>query len=109
MEGSSSDELIVDVSRKDGHAVVAVAGELDIATAPTLRAQLVELIEAAPVEVVVDVARLTFLGSTGINLLIGAAKQLERAGGSLRVQSATPVVRRVLEVSGVAEALGLDA
>ncbi len=108
MADDFTDDLRVHVDAKDGSAEVAVAGELDVATAPALQGALASLLGEGTREVRLDLAGLTFMGSTGVNLLVGVAKKLEEAGGKLRVTAVTPPVRRVFEVSGVGERLGLE-
>lgn len=87
-------------------SVVCVWGELDMATAPPLQVRLLALVgEGRRVEL--DLSGLTFMDSSGLNLLIGVARAATESGGALTLAAASPEVRRVLELSGVAERLGL--
>src|SRR5690242_5002820 len=79
--------------------LVRVVGEVDLASAPDLRDCLMGL-EGA---VVVDLADVAFLDSSGLNALIGSKKHLEQTGGSLRLRGGPPHVRNVLEVTGLAD------
>ena len=65
-----------------GRAVVSVTGELDVATAPDLRARLDEAIDAGSAVVIVDLLGVTFLDSTALGVLIGALKKCQAAGGT---------------------------
>ena len=77
---------------------VAIDGELDVGTIAPLRDLLVRLREArAPV--VVDLAGVTFMDSSAVNLLWRAS------ASGVRVQRPTGVAARVLELSGVPPAL----
>jgi anti-sigma B factor antagonist len=107
VESSRHDEFRVRVSAEGGVADVAASGELDVATAPDLAEALGMLIDDGTREVRVDLSGLTFMGSTGVNLLVGAARRLEERGGALRVTATSRPVLRVFEVSGVAERLGV--
>ena len=91
--------LSLDV-RRDGDSITVLAeGEIDKATAPILRDCLTEL----QGDVVLDLAALEFLDSTGLGVLIRANRTLEQTGGTLRVRAPQPQVRRVLDITGLGE------
>lgn len=93
-------------------ALVEVAGELDLHSAPQLRAELGRAIEDKEVEsprIVVDLAGVTFLDSTGVGVLVGALKRAREAQGALHFCGAQPRVRRVFEITGLIGALPLFA
>lgn len=80
-------ELWVDPMLPPGGAVVALRGELDLATSPQLRTALVELIGQPSVRcVVVDMGGVTFIDSTGVHVLVEAARRLRRCGGDLTAE-----------------------
>lgn len=99
----TSDQMTVEVDPgvAPGAALVRVAGELDVYTAPSLRDAFVELpLEELPV-VVADLSALTFMDSSGLGVLVGVHKKLRPAGGSLRVVCGQGPVMRMLEVTGL--------
>ncbi len=102
VEGSPRHEpsFKVGVSRVNGQVLVTVEGELDLATAPQLRDQLVELSEDK-VEIVVDVTRLRFIDSTGLSVLVMAFNRTRAAGGSMVVRNPSQSVLRILEITGL--------
>ena len=88
-----------EVVGKDGAAtVVRLAGELDIATAPQVTACLSAVGDG---DIIVDVAGLTFLDSSGLSVLLAAYLRASDRGFSFVVQSPSSCVSRVLQVSGV--------
>ncbi len=90
--------------------VVEVAGEVDLHSAPQLRAEIGRAIEqSAPPRIVVDLAGVTFLDSTGVGVLVGALKRAREAGGLLHFCNPQPRVCRVFEVTGLLGALPLFA
>ena len=92
----------------EGATVVEVAGELDLHSAPQLRAELARAIESgAPPRIVVDLGGVTFLDSTGVGVLVGALKRAREAGGKLHFCNAQPRVNRVFEITGLLGALPL--
>jgi anti-anti-sigma factor len=75
--------------------VFYLAGELDVASADTLEAQIHASLNGQ-VDVVLDVADLTFVDSTGIRAFIRLAKR--SAPRSLVLRNPKPNVERVLEI-----------
>ena len=86
--------------------VIAVSGELDIYTAPLLRDCFRDL--ALGVDVAIDAAGISFLDSTGIGVLVGAAKRLRDTGNHLVVRHAQSQTRKVLDVAGVLRVIRLE-
>ena len=70
-------EFRVDVARRKGCAVITVAGELDIATAPQLLEAIEEVESSAPRRLVVDLLATSFIDSTGLTTLFRAHKRCE--------------------------------
>ena len=91
----------------DGTTELAVVGELDVGSAPRLRQELVRLAadEGRAPCVVLDLAGVDFLDSTGLGVLLGGAKRFRAQGGDLALARAEPQVRKVLEVTRVIEIL----
>ncbi len=81
--------------------VVRVGGELDLATAPQLAELLTRVEWDRPV--VVDLTGVTFIDSSGIRVLCGAAAQAARRGVAFQAVEASGPVARTLQVAGVAE------
>lgn len=92
----------VDVHPERTVVRVAPAGELDLATADTLAAELRELRDAGFDHVVLDMRRLTFIDSTGIALLLSEDRRARKDGHDFVLISGTPAIQRVLEICGVA-------
>jgi anti-sigma B factor antagonist len=82
---------------------IILEGELDIASVELIRRSIEPYLVDSPRHVVFDLARLQFMDSSGIALLIEVANQV----GSVETRHATPIVRRVLEVTGLVDALGV--
>jgi anti-anti-sigma factor len=66
--------LTIRVRRDRGYAIVAVAGEVDIATVTRLRERLFEL-AASGRTLVVDLDQVSFIDSAGLAALVGAARR----------------------------------
>jgi anti-anti-sigma factor len=89
--------------------VLRVAGEIDMATAEQFRTALTGAMGEGARQVVVDLERVDFLSSEGLGCLGGAARSAAAAGTTLYVTAPGRMVRRAIEVTGLAEALRLRA
>lgn len=98
-------EFIARTSLEDGEAVVAVWGELDLSTAPELSRSLAPVLDAHPHELILDLAGLRFIDSSGLTLIVRTSKELKAHEGVLGLAHPTPQVRRVLEIVGLDELL----
>jgi anti-anti-sigma factor len=86
-------------------ATLVLAGELDTAGWVQLRDRLVGLGDDDVGEVVVDLGAVTFFDSSSVRAFIGARAELERRDIVLRIDRCSDIVRKVLEVTGVAPLL----
>ena len=92
--------LTIRVRRDRGYAFVAVAGEVDIATVTRLRESLFEL-AASDRALVVDLDQVTFIDSSGLAALVGAARRAAAHGASLQVVCARPRIRQLFHLTGL--------
>ena len=91
-----------------GHPVVSVVGELDVATAPDLRACLDDAIDRAYQDAVsVDLLGVTFIDSTALGVLISGMKRSRGAGGELRIVVAEPRILKIFEITGLTDVLSI--
>jgi anti-sigma B factor antagonist len=82
-------------------------GELDIGSAPRLERALLEGREPGDV-VILDLARLEFIDSTGLRVIVHAVDTARRERWDLRLRHGPTAVRRVFEISGVLGALPFE-
>jgi anti-anti-sigma factor len=88
--------------------VVAVAGELDISTAPAFEATLLEQLAEGPVRL--DLRELSFMDSTGIRILDAILRDLPVIGSTLLIDpTLQPAVRQVIALTGMTDVLPFDA
>lgn len=100
-------ELSVVTRDVAGHVVVVVRGEVDVYTAPVLRARLTELIDGGARRVVVDLGGVDFLDSTGLGVLVGALKRLRAAGGSLALVCAKEPLLKIFRITALDQVFSL--
>jgi anti-sigma B factor antagonist len=82
-----------------------VHGELDIATAPAL-ARLIGRMRRLGHAVVLDLAEVTFIDSTGLSALMDAYFEARSGGPEFSIRQPSAAVRRVVALAGVAQVLG---
>jgi anti-sigma B factor antagonist len=87
--------------------VLVLTGELDIATVDQLRAAAGEVLSATGRSLELDLSQVTFLDSSGLGVLVELRNLLRERGGSLTVGAASRPAIRVIELAGLAAALGL--
>lgn len=99
MDGSEPLELIVEMVGDMG--VVRLRGEVDHATGPQLRACAESLFGDGARSLVLDMAQVTFLDSSGLKAIVQSHHQAHELGGTVTVRHAPSMVRRVMEVTGL--------
>ena len=102
---SGSTDLVVSVSHLDGCVEVVLVGELDIATAPMLRARLGELIIDGHRDLRLNASGLLFLDAAGVGLLVETGQRLGELGGDLRLHGVHGLALRTLSICDLLEVL----
>lgn len=94
--------LEIEIARVRGDtAVVAVTGEIDLRTADTLRARLVELHGAGPRRLVADFAGVPFCDAAGLGALVAAHNRIAASGGEIALARVRPAQLRLLRITGL--------
>jgi anti-sigma B factor antagonist len=88
--------------------VVSLRGELDLASAPVLQRELLEVLEGSPERVALDLRDLTFLDSSGLGSLYRARQVADDRGVPFRLEGVPDQVRRVLDVTAMTPLFDLD-
>lgn len=84
----------------DSEIVVGVAGEIDLASAETLRAPFADAIARRPTRIVVDLTNCRFIDSSGLHELLLARRKAQAHGIQIVLRSPSALVRRTLETVG---------
>jgi len=88
--------------------VVTLVGEVDPHTAPELDRVLTELTSGGATEIHLDCARLDFIDSSGLRVLVDAHRRLGAERGTVVLAGASSTLRRLLEVTGLDEHLVVE-
>lgn len=97
-------EFGVRTATEPGRILVYLAGECDLNRRDELTAGLAAAVEAAPL-VMVDLAAVDFLDSSGLHALISAQQAAQRRGGNLYAVGARGSVATILDITGVTDLL----
>jgi len=97
----AGEDFRISVRDDGGVPMVAVEGEVDVATAPSVRDELYRLIEAGANRVVMDLSGMDFIDSTGLGVFVGALKRAREGGGGIELRGLKPSARKVFEITGL--------
>lgn len=89
---------LLDPHRVGAHTVVELSGEVDVATAPGLRDNLLALVNRGAESLVVDLRGVTFIDSTGVGTLLRIFHRQSLLGGAVHYVADQPAVLRVFDL-----------
>ena len=92
--------LDIETAREGRDTVVRPHGEMDVRMVPGLRRALDEALKAQAGDLVVDLADVTFVDSSGLGALLGCYRRLP-AGRRMVLRAPRPHVRSLLQLAGV--------
>jgi anti-sigma B factor antagonist len=87
--------------------LVCVSGEVDLATAHQLKESVAELLDSGFKRLVVDLRRVTFLDSSGIDALLTCDRAAAQHDAIMQVALGDARTRRTLEITGAIDYLNL--
>jgi len=105
----STDLLTVEITRDAATARLTASGEVDSSSAPALRAQLDEVLDAGVTELTVDLTGVTFLDSAGLCVLAAVHRRAVRSAVRLRVLASSRAVIRPMQITGLYDLLDVVA
>lgn len=89
----------IDLTAGPRATVVAPKGDLDMAVADELRRTLTALIDGKQTRLVIDLAHVLYIDSSGLGVLVAAMKQARGAGGDIRLCALEPDVHAIFEMT----------
>ena len=102
-------QCLVDVQIRNGVALVAVSGELDMATTPALVDRLTHLERTDLESILLDLREVTFLDSSAIHAFVTAHDYARQNGHRFILVGASASARRLFELTGTERLLGARA
>lgn len=107
--GGVAEQLHVEVLQGPDRVILALVGELDMASAPLLQSAVEHAELDAKQLLVLDLQGLEFIDSTGLRVILAVRKLCAERGQELAVTRGSQQVDRLLSVTGVAEHLKMIA
>lgn len=98
-ELSAPGDLTIRAAREDSALLLALYGELDLATAQLLKRKLAMVSSMRPAHVVVDLSGLQFLDSSGLHALITVHREWSAEGRTFKLIRGPRAVHRVFELT----------
>ncbi|MDE6413857.1 MAG: anti-sigma factor antagonist [Anaeroplasmataceae bacterium] len=96
--------LNVGVYVKKDILILRLKGELDDVSASDLRTRISNYIDSYKINhLVLNLAELTFLDSSGIGFIIGRYHQLRKRNGDITISNVNSKVERIIYISGLAK------
>jgi anti-sigma B factor antagonist len=96
-------EVAAKGSDDSGAPVIALSGEVDLSNAAVLQSKIDDLVGSDAERVVLDLASLSFIDSSGIAVLV----RLHNRIGSVQIRNPTPMVGRIVQITGLEQTFGL--
>jgi len=103
-----SSSALVQLERTDTESVIHLHGDVDLFNAGELRACLEGLTDGGETRVVLDLADLDFIDSSGLGAVIGGMRRLRRRGGEVVLRSPRASTVSVLDATGLAQVLTVE-
>lgn len=104
--GEPTESLVIATRREGAKAIVALEGELDLYGSPNLVAAVADALADKPEAVEIDASGLTFADSAGLRAFLIARKDADAVGATFNLTRVSEPLDRVLEMTGLREALG---
>ncbi|MBQ0084373.1 MAG: STAS domain-containing protein [Clostridiales bacterium] len=92
--------------KNDGNLLISLVGRLDTTTAPELEAALNESLDGVT-ELNLDFAKLEYVSSAGLRVLLGAQKKMN-AQGKMSLKNVSSDIMEVFEITGFSDILTIE-
>lgn len=102
---SEHPDLTIEVTRAPEAQTIVLTGEADLLGAPNIEAALKDASAGEPELIVIDLRKLTFIDSSGLQALITGHELCRARGHELRIVPGPENVQRLFELTGMNEAL----
>ena len=93
--------MTISWSKNGAEARCNVGGELDLATEPRVRRELLDALRDAPTRLTIDLGDVTFIDSTGLRALLSARNRASSIGTRVVLARLAPAVERTLAIANL--------
>ena len=99
--------ILTSRTERRGYVIAALSGELDLASAPALREQLLSLLRPAASRLIIDLSAVRSADISGLAVLVGGGRRARLLGGFLRLAAPPIAVSGVLSATGINQHLDI--
>jgi anti-sigma B factor antagonist len=107
MEGTVDIQL--DQRSEGGWDVVDVTGDVDLASAPALRARLDDLLADGSRRVLVNLQQVAFMDSSGLSAIVSGMKGMRERGGEIAIACANASILKIFSITGLDRVVSIHA
>src|SRR3989338_621138 len=84
---------------KSGLTVCRIDGEIDINSSPSIKKSFDSLISKKAPKVIIDLAKVTYVDSSGLATLVEILKNMRTYGGRMRLTNLPPKIKSLFEIT----------
>lgn len=96
---TDSDDIQVRRETGDGMTILSPIGDIDLSRAPALRIHLSEALTSKPSRLIIDLAEVPYMDSSGVATFVEAMQIARKKGSELMLCSMQPRVRSIFEIA----------
>ncbi len=102
-EAATGGSVSVKIGRGEhcGAQVISVAGDIDLMTAPDLKATIYEVLDSGVRDIILDMSEMDFMDSSGLGVLVSTLRRIRSEGGSICLVCQRESVLKVFSLTGL--------
>jgi anti-anti-sigma factor len=104
-----NDMIVTPSAPSSGRIIVRLTGGLDLAAAPALREQLIDVVHRGTGVLVVDLSCIQSCDAAGLAVLVGTQRRARLFGTMMRLLAPSPAVTKVLRSTGLERSFTIEA
>jgi anti-sigma B factor antagonist len=109
VHGDTAEEFEITTFEHEGVVVVEVIGDVDLATSPWLRQQLLQLLGDQPAGLILGLAQVAFMDASGLGTLAVVDRCARLVDTQFKIAGPRRLVRKVLAITGMDKALVISS
>lgn len=102
-----NNRLQTSVKQVAGVHIVKVSGEIDVYTAPEFKSAIGQAILSGAKDIIIDLADVDYMDSSGFGSLLGATKRVRPKGGSINLFGCSEAIERMLKITRLDTIFGI--
>ncbi len=98
----------IEKTENDGAVTLKVGGRLDTATSPQFEKEIDGVLAGKPESLILDFSGLEYTSSAGLRVILKTQKEMNKAGGKMKIVNACDAVREVFSITGFIDIIDLE-